>query len=166
MANRPVSAMSRHETDLINSSRRALASGRVEDSVEKLRHLCLARGAGGILGLGRCFRRIDDNGDKQLNLEEFTKGLHDTGLDVDGSEAQEIFNQFDADGSGAINMTEFLLGIRVRPAVMVCVVPAANKKSFLFAQPYMSESRKRIVDLAFKKLDKTGDGIVTQDDLK
>lgn len=30
----------------------------------------------------------------------------------------------------------------------------------------MSESRKRIVDLAFKKLDKTGDGVVTQDDLK
>ena len=47
MANRPVSAMSRHETDLINKSRRALASGRVEDSVEKLRHLCLARGASG-----------------------------------------------------------------------------------------------------------------------
>lgn len=47
MANRPVSAMTRHETDLINKSRRALASGRVEDSVEKLRHLCLARGASG-----------------------------------------------------------------------------------------------------------------------
>lgn len=134
MANRPVSAMSRHETDLINKSRRALASGRVEDSVEKLRHLCLARGASGerklrkfvevlwkltqifvgILGLGRCFRRIDDNGDKQLNLEEFAKGLRDTGLEVDDAEAQEIFNQFDTDGSGTINMTEFLVGIRVR----------------------------------------------------
>lgn len=33
-------------------------------------------------------------------------------------------------------------------------------------QPFMSESRKRIVDLAFKKLDKTGDGIITQADLK
>lgn len=30
----------------------------------------------------------------------------------------------------------------------------------------MSESRKRIVNEAFKKLDKTGDGIVTLDDLK
>lgn len=114
MANRPVSAMSRHETDLMNKSRRALASGRVEDSVEKLRHLCLARGASGILGLGRCFRRIDDNGDKNLSVEEFTKGLSDTGLDVGDEEAQEIFNQFDTDGSGSINMTEFLLGIRVR----------------------------------------------------
>lgn len=68
----------------------------------------------GILGLGRCFRRIDDNGDKSLSLEEFTKGLNDTGLDVGDDEAQEIFNQFDTDGSGTINMTEFLLGIRVR----------------------------------------------------
>jgi calcyphosin len=67
----------------------------------------------GILGLGRCFRRIDDNGDKQLNLEEFTKGLKDTGLDVCDEEAQEIFNQFDQDGSGTINMNEFLIGIRV-----------------------------------------------------
>lgn len=114
MANRPVSAMSRHETDLINKCRRTLASGRVADSLEKLRHLCLARGASGILGLGRCFRRIDDNGDKALSLEEFTKGLQDSGLEVSDDEAQEIFTQFDSDGSGSINMTEFLIGIRVR----------------------------------------------------
>jgi Ca2+-binding EF-hand superfamily protein len=47
-------------------------------------------------------------------LEEFTKGLRDTGLDVEDAEAQEIFNQFDTDSSGSINMTEFLVGIRVR----------------------------------------------------
>ncbi|CRK92872.1 CLUMA_CG006330, isoform A [Clunio marinus] len=144
MANRPVSALSRYETDLINKSRRVLASGRVEDSVEKLRHLCLARGASGILGLGRCFRRIDDNGDKNLSLEEFAKGLSDTGLEVSDEEVQQIFSQFDSDGSGSINMTEFLIGIR----------------------PHMSESRKAIVNQAFKKLDKTGDGAITTDDLK
>lgn len=41
-------------------------------------------------------------------------------------------------------MTEFLVGIR----------------------PHMSEGRKRIVNEAFKKLDRTGDGIITSDDLK
>lgn len=65
------------------------------------------------MGLGRCFRRIDDNGDKNLSLEEFTKGLKDTGLTISNEEAQEIFNKFDTDGSGNINMTEFLVGIRV-----------------------------------------------------
>lgn len=45
--------MTRHETDMINKSKRALASGELEDSVEKLRMMCLTRGANGIMGLGR-----------------------------------------------------------------------------------------------------------------
>ncbi|XP_058461297.1 calcyphosin-like protein isoform X2 [Malaya genurostris] len=144
MAHRPVSAMSRHESEMINRSRRALSSGSLTDSIEKLRHMCLARGASGILGLGRCFRRMDDDGNKALSVEEFIKGLHDTGLDVTNEEAADIFNKFDTDGSGSINMTEFLISIR----------------------PFMSDSRKSIVEQAFTKLDKTGDGTITVEDLK
>lgn len=115
----------------------------------------------GILGLGRCFRRIDDNGDKSLDLEEFTKGLRDTGLEVSNEEAQEIFNQFDTDASGTINMNEFLLGIRVR------LKQSIDRRFIIIPfQPFMSESRKKIVNQAFLKLDKTGDGVITQEDLK
>lgn len=52
--------------------------------------------------------------------------------------------RFDTDGSGSINMTEFLIAIR----------------------PNMSESRKHIAGAAFAKLDKTGDGVITVEDLK
>lgn len=37
---------------------------------------------------------------------------------------------------------------------------------FVSFQPPMSQSRINIINEAFKKLDKTGDGVITVDDLK
>lgn len=93
MANRPSSSMSRSESELINKCQRALDDGTDKDPIEKLRLLCLARGASGIVGLGRAFRIMDDDGNKQLSLEEFTKGLRDAGLEVDDDEAGKLFQR-------------------------------------------------------------------------
>ena len=52
--------------------------------VERFRKAVRARGASGIIGLGRAFRIADDNNSGTLELEEFKKAIHDSGLhDVD-----------------------------------------------------------------------------------
>lgn len=56
--NRPVSATTRQEAEMINRSQRAIHSA--TDPIEKLRLLCLARGAHGILGLGRYEKTINN----------------------------------------------------------------------------------------------------------
>lgn len=37
---------------------------------------------------------------------------------------------------------------------------------YLYIQPQMSEARKEVVKQAFRKLDKTGDDVITTEDLK
>ncbi|XP_066138417.1 calcyphosin-like protein [Euwallacea fornicatus] len=141
---RPQSATSRQEAEMASKCLRELQAGGNTDAIQRLRLLCLSRGANGILGLGRMFRRMDDDGNKKLNLEEFTHGLREMGLEITDEEIRELFTKFDTDGGGSINMDEFLVHIR----------------------PPLSDSRKKVIGEAFNKMDKTGDGEITIEDLK
>jgi len=139
---RPISAQSRNEQVMAEKATRQLVV--TKDPVERLRLLCLQRGAAGIIGLGKVFRRMDDNQSGDLTLDEFTNGIKDSGLPLEEEEMTELFGIFDKDGSGSVNYNEFIQSIR----------------------PPMSNNRVKLIDLAFSKLDTTGDGQVTIEDLQ
>ncbi|RXG68608.1 hypothetical protein Avbf_10853 [Armadillidium vulgare] len=111
MPHRPRSSSSHAEETLKKKSQKQLADA--TDPIEKLRLMCLARGSGGILGFGKIFRRMDDDGTGTLSEEEFLKGINETGLDATPEEAAEIFKAFDADGKGSIDYNEFIRAIRL-----------------------------------------------------
>jgi len=111
--------------------------------LEKILNTLKGRGAHGIRGLGIVFRRMDNNGDKRMDRHEFMWGLKENGHTLSPSEFERIFKYFDKNNDGKITFDEFLRGVRGD----------------------LPESRKYLVSLAFKKLDKTGNGIVDIEDL-
>ena len=107
-------------------------------AVDKLRLRILARGSGGIKGIARVFKIMDDDNSKSLNKYEFSKAMNDFMLGFNQGQIGVLFDYFDVDGGGTISYDEFLRSIRGP----------------------MSMARKKIVAQAFKKLDTTVRGDV------
>ncbi|CAG5131809.1 unnamed protein product [Candidula unifasciata] len=138
-----MAATVRTQTELQMKAKKAML--KVTDPVERLRLACLTRGANGIKGLARTFKIMDDDESRTLDKKEFAKGIHDYGLvEFDKAQIDELFQIFDKDNNGHIDFDEFLVRLR----------------------PPMNQNRKNLIYQAFHKLDKTGDGVITIDDLK
>ncbi|XP_064091636.1 crustacean calcium-binding protein 23-like [Macrobrachium nipponense] len=114
------------------------------DPMEKLRNHCLSQGYSGILSLGKLFRRMDKDRSWTLSRDELARGVSQFGLNLSEDDINKLFKQFEKDGQTGIHYEEFIDAIR----------------------PPMSGPRKTAVENVFKTLDKTGDGVVTIDDLK
>jgi Ca2+-binding EF-hand superfamily protein len=103
-----------------------------------------SRGATGIIGMGRKFRIYDDNGDKTLGPNEFTKAMTELRMGLTEQDISVAFKTFDRDGSGSVDYNEFLRTIRGE----------------------MNQTRTRIAMQAFDKMDKDGSGIIDITDVK
>nr|XP_020739415.1 calcyphosin isoform X3 [Odocoileus virginianus texanus] len=123
----------------------------VDTTMEKLRAQCLSRGASGIQGVARFFRRLDRDGSHSLDVGELQRGLAELGLVLDAAETEGVCRRWDRDGSGTLDLEEFLRALRLPQHP---------------PQPPMSQAREAVIAAAFAKLDRSGDGVVTVDDLR
>jgi len=102
------------------------------------------RGGLGIRTLGVIFRRMDFNGNRKLDLEEFTEALNTYGIFPKVVELQALHKFYDVDGDGNVSYEEFIRGLR---------------------EP-LNERRTAMVCKAFQLMDKNGSGNVSAADIR
>jgi len=78
-----------------------------------------------------------------MDRYEFMWGLKENGHTLSPSEFERIFKYFDKNNDGKISYNEFLIALRGD----------------------LNDRRKALINMAFAKLDRTGDGVVTVEDL-
>jgi calcyphosin len=87
---------------------------------------------------------MDDDGSKNISLYEFSKACKDFKVGVNEENVPLIFDMFDTNHDGTLNIDEFLMAIRGQ----------------------MNDFRRSVVEQAFYKLDMNGNGFVEVDDIK
>merc|ERR1711991_768905 len=119
--------------------------GSSSNIIDKIRKKIIARaGSHGLHALSRVLKIMDDDGNKVLSKDEFKNGMKDYGIDLTLTEVDSCMTVFDRDRSGTISFDELVLALA----------------------PPMNARRLKFVEMAFKLLDRNGDGTCTIDDLK
>ncbi|RYH20192.1 hypothetical protein EON65_24245 [archaeon] len=116
----------------------------VDTLMEILRESLKKHGASGIAGLSRKFRIVDDNGNGQIDIKEFSKAIGEHALGWTAAQVKAIFDHFDKDKSGAISFDEFLNGVRGQ----------------------LNSRRKQLVLMAFERLDADKSGVIELSDIQ
>ena len=111
--------------------------------VQDIKDTLKRRGAMAIRGIGRVFRILDDNRNRQLDAYELKNGLIDYDIHLSDEQVNVLISHFDRNGDGNVNFDEFLRALRGD----------------------LNENRLGFIRQAYQKLDINGDGQVTLDDV-
>ena len=113
-------------------------------SMLKFREAIAKRGVRGIMSLRRSFMISDDNNDKTIDKNEFTKMIHDFRIPIEEKDVLALYQEFDSDKSGSISYDEFLRGVIGE----------------------MNEFRMGLAKRAYKIMDTDGSGVIDINDLR
>lgn len=83
-----------------------------EEVMAEIKAALLGRGSMTIRGIGRVFRILDDNRNRQLEVNELLWGLKDFGVTLSEAQVKALISAFDRDGSNSISFDEFLRALR------------------------------------------------------
>jgi calcyphosin len=100
--------------------------------VKLFRDKIKARGSRGIIGLQKMFFIMDDDNSKSISLPEFSKACRDFKVGISDENVPILFDIFDTNRDGTLNIDEFLYAIRGE----------------------LNDFRKALVEKAFRKIDK------------
>ena len=111
--------------------------------IQDIKETLSRRGSMQIRGLGRIFRILDDNRNRQIEKNELMWGLKDFDIHLSEEQTGVLMKHFDRDGSGSIDFNEMLRALRGD----------------------LSEKRIACIRMAYDKLDVNKDGLVKLDDI-
>ena len=77
---------------------------------EKVRAFLNKRGARSLKQIAKLFKAYDTQRDQSLSFTEMQHGLREYGMDLTHSEMEKLFDAFDKDSGGGINLSEFITG--------------------------------------------------------
>jgi Ca2+-binding EF-hand superfamily protein len=87
---------------------------------------------------------MDDDNSKSISEPEFAKACRDFKVGISDENVPILFEAFDSNHDGTLNIDEFLMAIRGE----------------------LNDFRRGLVEKAFRKIDKNGNGLIELDDIK
>ena len=140
----PLCIGQRQEKKIMNENVSLNKASKSEEIIEKLRNIISKRGSRGIMSIRREFMIADSENNKRININILKKFCHDYRIDLTDNEINLLFAELDLNKDGTIDYQEFLKGVIGE----------------------MNERRKRIIQQAFKAIDKNGIGLDELDDMR
>ena len=104
----------------------------VEDLIAEVKAKIIERSAGGIKGIARIFKAMDDNGNRQFDIDDFRWGFIDYGFNLTQEEARKLLEHFDRNGDGVISYDEFLRALKVSPSPLPTLQTTSQASQSLF----------------------------------